>query len=232
MILPSGVSALDRILNGGLTTSRFTHVFGEAGSGKTTLALQFVSAACRLGIRVAYVNSEATSPLERLGQITGKSFTDVEDMIRLISPKSFEEQGAVIDDLELYAREGTRLVVIDTLTRLYRAALEDKTTNYVAHRELNMQAGILKGLARQKDIVVLVLNQVRGAMKKHKDFEPVAKNILDFWSDYVIVIRKRKKQGERLLERLFPEGDSAKETLYLTQDGLATRPEQQESDET
>lgn len=228
LILSSGVSLLDRVLDGGLHTGRFTHVYGEAGSGKTTLALQFVNAACGLGVCITFINSEMSSPLERLKQITGKEFVDIEDLVRIISPKSFIEQGAVIDDLEFYAKHNTKLIVIDTLTKLYRAALEDKSVNYAAHRELNTQAGILKGLARHRDIAVLVLNQVRGSMKKGHDFEPVAGNILAYWSDSVIRLRKGKSKGERIVERLMPEESPRGETLYLAQTGFVTERNLQE----
>jgi len=179
LILPSGVSLLDRIMNGGLNTGIFTHVYGEAAAGKTTFGLQFVRAMCRQGIGTIYINSEATSPVERLEQMTGKQFNDLETLVKIFLPKGFSEQGVLIDDLELYIRDDMRLIVIDTLTKHYRLALEDKKTNYANHRELNRQAGVLKGLARQRDVAVLVLNQVTSKMKGSNDFEPVAGNILD-----------------------------------------------------
>jgi RecA/RadA recombinase len=221
MILPSGIAPLDRLLNGGLHTGLITHCYGEAGSGKSTLALQFVNAAIRIGIRTAYVNSESASPIDRLEQITGHSFSEIEDLVRIIFPKSFDDQGAIVDDLELYARENTRLVIIDTFTRLYRIVLDDEETTYAAHRELNRQAGFLKGLAKHKDMIVLVLNQVRASMNGPDNFEPVAKNIMDYWSDYLLRIRIRKASGERLLEKLRPEGELSKEVLYLTESGFS-----------
>ena len=221
MILPSGISSLDRLLNGGLHTGLITHVYGEAGSGKSTLALQFVIAACRIGIRTAYVNSESTSPIERLEQMSGQDFNQLEDLVRIIVPKNFDEQGAIVDDLELYARENTRLVIMDTFTRLYRIVLDDEETTYAAHRELNRQAGFLKGLANHKAMAMLVLNQVRASINGPDVFEPVAMNVLDYWSDYVLRIRIRKTSGERLLERLRPEGEPSKEVLYLIETGFS-----------
>jgi len=162
LIIPTGVSSLDLILNGGIHTGYLTHAFGEAAAGKTTLALHFVNAAYRLDVGTVYVNSEGESPIERLEQITNRKLDEIESLVTILSPKSFSEQGTLIDDLDLYSREGTRLVVVDTLTRLYRAALEDKKINYAAHRELNIQMGVLKGLAKERNIVVMVLNQVRG----------------------------------------------------------------------
>lgn len=224
MILHSEVSKLDRLLDGGILTGGITHVFGEAGSGKTTFALQFVSATIRLGMKVAYVNTESTTPIERLEQISRRRYESISSMIRLLHPTSFKDQGLIIDDLELYVREGTRLVVIDTITRLYRTVLKGKKTNYAAHRELNMQVGILKGLAKQKDIAVIVLNQVRGALKRGGEIEPVARNILDYWADCVIKIRKGRQTGERVIERVHPGEFSVHERIYLTNSGFSISP--------
>ncbi|MHA1136938.1 MAG: ATPase domain-containing protein [Candidatus Thorarchaeota archaeon] len=229
MILPSGISLLDRIMNGGLNTGILTHVYGEAAAGKTTFGLQFVKAMCRQGIGTIYINSEATTPVERLEQMTGKPFTDFENLVKIFLPKGFSEQGVLIDDLDLYIRDDMQLIVVDTLTKHYRLALEDKKTNYANHRELNRQTGVLKGLARQRDIAVLVLNQVTAKMKSTSDFEPVAGNILDYWSDYVIKMNIGKSQGERLLRRILPEGDRAEGRLFLTETGFSVeRPVEKE----
>ena len=229
LILPSGVSLLDRILNGGLNTGLFTHVYGDAASGKSTLALQFVANVYRLDMGTIYVNSENTSPVRRLEQMTGKPFGDVEDRVKILGPRGFGEQGALIDDLELYLLENTKLVVIDTLTRYYRLELEDKKTNYVKHRELNRQAGVLKGLARNHDVAVLVLNQVRSRLKGLLDFEPVANNILEYWSDYTVKMRVTRRAGERIVKRVAPEGEFSEGRLYLVESGLSSeKPDEKE----
>ncbi len=231
LIIPTGVSSLDLILNGGLHTGHLTHAFGEAAAGKTTLALHFVNAACRLDVGTVYVNSEAESPIERLEQITNKKLDEIENLVTILSPKSFSEQGTLIDDLDLYSREGTRLVVIDTLTRLYRAALEDKTINYAAHRELNIQMGILKGLAKERNMAVMVLNQVRGRMDESRGFEPVARNIMEFYEDYSIRLRVGRGRAERIVERLVPEGEPSKSVMYLAMKGFTAKRSTEENSE-
>lgn len=222
MILPSGLSLLDRILNGGLSTGIITHVYGEAASGKTTLALKFVKELFNQDFGTIYINSENTSPVERLQQITGRKFKDLELLVKILAPNGFIEQGVLLEDLELYIRDNTKMVVVDTLTKHYRLALEDKKTNYSNHRELNRQTGILKGLAQNHDIAVLILNQVKASMQTVNDFEPVAGNIMDYWSDYVIKMRIGKTQGARLLKRLVPEGENVEGEFYLTTEGFST----------
>lgn len=223
MILPSGLSLLDRIMDGGLNTGVFTHVYGEAAAGKTTLALKFVGELCKQEYGTIYINSENTSPIERLQQVTGRMFGEVEAFVKIFTPRGFLEQGVLFEDLELYIRGNTKLVVIDTLTKHYRLALEDKKTNYSNHRELNRQTGILKGLAQNHDIAVLVLNQVTARMHGLNDFEPVAGNILDYWSDYVIKMRVGRTQGERILRRLAPEDENLEGELFLATEGFSMK---------
>lgn len=209
-------------MNGGLNTGVFTHVYGEAASGKTTFGLQFVGAICRQEFGTVYINSEGTSPLERLEQMTEKRFNDIQTLVKILKPRDFSEQGILIDDIDLYILKDTRLVIIDTLTKHYRLALEDKKTNYSNHRELNRQAGVLKGLAHNRDVAVLVLNQVTAKMDAIDSIEPVAGNIMDYWSDYIIELRIGRKPGERIMRRLRPEGDKSEEKMTLTSTGFVS----------
>lgn len=217
--------AIDQLLGGGINTRCFTQVYGKAAAGKTTFALQFVNAAMRLNIHTIYINTESSSPIERLEQISGKKYGEFESSIQILIPKDFTEQGILIEDLELYARSETQLIIIDTLTKLYRTAIGDKKTTYTAHRELNRQSGFLKGLARKRDIAILVLNQVRAAMDGPEEFEPVAENIMDYWSDFILRIDLRMQKGERKIERVYPPSDSPSKVLYLTPKGLSTQPD-------
>lgn len=67
--LPTGVPGLDEVLLGGLPQAHTYLVEGHAGTGKTTLALQFVIEGARAGERCLYVTlSETKAELEEAAQ--------------------------------------------------------------------------------------------------------------------------------------------------------------------
>ena len=66
----TGIEGLDDILGGGLTPHRLYLLEGVPGSGKTTLALQFLLEGARRGEPVLYVTlSETEEELRRRGRL-------------------------------------------------------------------------------------------------------------------------------------------------------------------
>src|SRR5581483_63576 len=68
----SGCRGLDDVLGGGLPVGHIYLVEGEPGTGKTTLALQFIAEGLRLGEDVLYVTlSESSTELITVAQVHG-----------------------------------------------------------------------------------------------------------------------------------------------------------------
>ena len=61
----TGIAGLDHLLQGGLPAHELYLVTGEAGTGKTTLALQFLLAGLRAGQRVLYLTLSQSAPALR-----------------------------------------------------------------------------------------------------------------------------------------------------------------------
>lgn len=73
-VCPTGLTGLDAIIKGGLPSNCFYLVQGDPGSGKTTLALQFLFEGRRRGESVLYITlSEAQEELERVAASHGWS---------------------------------------------------------------------------------------------------------------------------------------------------------------
>lgn len=74
----TGVDGLDDILNGGLTRNRLYLIEGVPGSGKTTLALQFLLSGVALGEPTLYITlSESAEELRAVAQSHGMSLDKV-----------------------------------------------------------------------------------------------------------------------------------------------------------
>jgi len=77
--IPTGMPALDHVLNGGLPPHRLYVVEGNPGAGKTTLALQFLLEGVRNGERVMYITlSETNDELNEVARSHGWSREGIE----------------------------------------------------------------------------------------------------------------------------------------------------------
>jgi circadian clock protein KaiC len=75
----TGIPGLDEILDGGLPRNRFYLIEGEPGSGKTTLALQFLLEGKRLGERTLYITlSETKEELDAVASSHGWSLDGID----------------------------------------------------------------------------------------------------------------------------------------------------------
>lgn len=203
--LPFRCSSIDDILGGGLEQGIITKVFGEAGTGKSTMCLQAIREAHRHTLSSVIIDSEGVSTL-RLQQLCkhDDGFCDVFDKLLVFHPRTFFEQEHAIQ--EITKRADIDLIVIDTMNLLYRVSLSHDLDE--ARRCYVRQMTSLQMNARSKPCWVLLAEQVYTDQKEgiqpftHKKTEHMVKTLLH--------LEKRGQQGLRsarlLKHRTLPTG--------------------------
>lgn len=112
----TGVPGLDDVLGGGLTANRLYLVEGTPGSGKTTIALQFLMAGAQRGESVLYVTlSETSSELAGVARSHGWDLQGIHVREMLPTPDSLEpdEQYTMFHPSEVELSETTLRILSD-----------------------------------------------------------------------------------------------------------------------
>lgn len=156
---PSGIPEVDALLAGGPLRGTCTLLTGPAGSGKTTLALQYVNAACRRGERAAVFEFD-----ERIGTMMIRSramdidlqpHIDADTLcVQQVEPAEMspgEFAWMIRDEVE---KRGTRMIVIDSLNGYLSAMPQEQ--------QLVLQMHELLSYLNQKGVVTILINPQQG----------------------------------------------------------------------
>ena len=179
--------SLDKLLGGGFPAEAVSLIYGEAETGKTSLAVQCAVNCARRGIKSLFIDTDGTFSYERLSQIAEYDFEKISPLLIIARPITFQEQSKTIDSLEKVITNKFGLIVVDTITSLYRVELNDTEETYSANRELNRQLAVLTQIAKTCGLAVLVISQVRSVpFGETVETKPVATRVLSYWSDVVL----------------------------------------------
>ena len=155
----TGSLGLDLALGvGGLPRGRIVEIFGPESSGKTTLTLQVIAEAQKMGLSCAFIDAEHaldTTYAEALGVRLGDLY---------ISQPDYGEQALNI--VETYARSGAMdVIVVDSVAALIpRSELEGDVGDAsvgVQARMMSQAMRKLAGVAHSSNTLVIFINQIR-----------------------------------------------------------------------
>lgn len=189
--IPTGCRFVDRFLGGGMPSASVALVYGEAETGKTTFVMQCAVNCARLGYKTLFVDCDGTFSTRRLCQIASDKDKEAAELIILMRPNDFKEQSLVIDNLSEYITKNFGMVIIDTITSLYRLRIaESPSKTFELNREMNRQLAVLAQIAKTQKVAVLVTSQVYSVLDEFPvSIEPVATRVLRFWADLVIAMK-------------------------------------------
>lgn len=211
--ISTGCVSLDKLLGGGIRKGEISLVYGEAETGKTSFAIQCAVNCARTDSKTIFIDADGTFSSRRLLQIAYRDIEKLSPLIILFRPTTFQEQTNVIDHLENYLTEKAGLVVVDTITSLYRVELgASPEETFKLNRKLNTQLAYLAQIAKTRKVAVLITGQVRSTLVEEQiNVEPVATRVLKFWSD--ILLRFKRTGQIRVIKVLLEKHPKRKRPL-------------------
>jgi RecA/RadA recombinase len=222
--IPTGCRSIDIILQGGLPSESIALIYGEAETGKSTLAMKCAVNCGLQGCKTLYVDCDGTFSAKRLTQIAASDFEQISKLIILMRPNNFQEQSMIVDSLADYIAGNFGLVVFDSVTSLYRVRVADSPERtFDINRDLNKQLATLAQVARAQKIVVLIVSQVRTVFEKeHASIEPVATRVVKFWADTIIDMKPTENAAviKAVLEKVGRKPSSAECYLRIEPSGI------------
>jgi len=200
-VIPTGSIALDIALGvGGVPRGLITEIYGNEGSGKTTLAYHLIAQAQRAGGTAAYIDAEQRMD-PSYAQAVG---VDLDSL--LISQPQTGEQALDIADI-LVRSGGLDIFVVDSVAALVpKAELEGEMGDSHVGLQARLMSKALRKVAhsiRQSNTAGVFLNQIRekiGIMFGNPEVTPGGR-ALKFWSSVRIEIRRVEslKHGNEII---------------------------------
>jgi circadian clock protein KaiC len=192
-VSPSGVTNLDKMLHGGLSTGSTTLMLGPAGAGKSTAAMQFAINALMRGKNAAvYIFDEIMHTLlersEKLCQQKPggiRSFIDQQRLhVQQIDPAEMSP-GAFAHEVQRAVEAGANVVVIDSLNGYLNAMPEERFLTTHLHE--------LFAFLNQKGVLTIIVVAQHGMVAAGS---PGGDIDVSYLADTVLLFRYYEASGE------------------------------------
>ncbi|WP_332790368.1 ATPase domain-containing protein [Sphingomonas sp. GB1N7] len=185
--VPSGVAELDSLINGGPLRGTCTLITGPAGTGKTTIALQYAHAACERGeCATIYEFDERIGTLEARAKAFGLDIQKHIDagclVIHQIDPAE-QSPGEFATRVRRDVQDrGARMIIIDSLNGYLSAMPQEQ--------QLILQMHELLSYLNQQGVLTLLINPQQGLLGT------MASNLnISYIADAVMMLRFFEADG-------------------------------------
>ncbi len=206
----TGLKFFDDFLGGGYDDV-ITTLYGPSGAGKTNLCLIAAVSVAQQGKRVLFLDTEGGIAVERIKQIA-HNYEDVLARMIFLNPMTFEEQRVMFDQLRELVTDSVGLIVVDSISMLYRLELGKSEEVYEINSALGKQIAFLVEMARRKKIPVLLTSQVYADFEQRDKVRIVGGDLLKYGSKCLLEVLKFENCRGLVLRkhRSLPEGKELK----------------------
>jgi len=217
--ISSGSEIIDALLDGGYESDAITTIYGPAGVGKTNLALLASVAIARAGKKVIFIDTEGGFSVDRLKQIA-PDYKKFFERILFLSPTNFAEQCADFGKLKDLVNSKIGLIVVDTISMLYRLERKSGDEMHGFNRELGVQVAGLTEITRRQNIPVLIINQVYTGFDTGR-VTMVGGDIMKYSSKVLIELQAGNNGVRKAVLRKHRSIEGEKEVLFrIVEDGI------------
>jgi circadian clock protein KaiC len=217
----SGIAELDKLLGGGMTRGTSMLIMGPAGSGKTSVALQYVAVAAERGERAAMFlfDENIETMLTRsagIGMNVGSAIRDGRITARQIDPAEMPPGEFIQLVRDVVEKDKARVVVIDTLNGYLNAMPDERFLTIHMHE-------LLTYLGQQNVMTILIMAQ-HGLMGKMDS--PID---VSYLSDTVLLMRYfeaggRIRQAVSVMKNRTGAHERTIREFMMTSEGLKVGP--------
>ena len=203
----TGAALMDAFLDGGYDPDVVTTIYGPSGAGKTNLCLLAATAMAASGKKVLFMDTEGGIAVERIKQICPSWEKALEQFI-FFNPFTFAEQDRLFLRLKEAAHEHIGLIVVDSISMLYRLELGKNEEVYDINATLGRQIAALVEITRRKKIPVLITSQVYADFQHPDQVKIVGGDLLKYGSKCLLELQKLQNGRVLVLRkhRSMPEG--------------------------
>ena len=197
-------------------------IYGEAATGKTTTVIQAATNAAKMGFKVLYLDSDHSFTQQRFHQIAKETSSETSELIMLFLPETFAEQRTIIQSLENYVTPLLGLVIVDSISSLYRAAFSSADSIFSLNRDLSGQLANLGELCTRSGLACIITSQVHAKLTPpSSDVEPVARRAVLHFPRMILRLRNtpRANVKEFSVERIEGSDLRAASSLVALKEG-------------
>jgi DNA repair protein RadA len=223
--LSIGSEEFDKLLGGGVESQGITEFFGEFGSGKSQIAMQLaVNVQLPLdqgGLNgcCVFIDTENTFRPERIKQMAEAKGLDVDTVMRnIMVARAYTSDHQMllaekITDLIKKKQKNIKLIIVDSMTGLFRSEYAGRGTLAVRQQKLNRHIHTLQKLADLHNVAIYITNQVmsRPDVFFGNPTAAIGGHVLAHASQFRAYLRKGKagKRIARLIDSPYlPEGEA------------------------
>jgi len=212
----TGSRDLNNWLDGGYEKGIVTLFYGPAASGKSNFALLAACHNAKKDKKIIFIDTEGSFSVDRINQISKGVPEFVLKNVVILRPTNFDEQKKAFFKMlrELRKSENIGLIIVDSMTMLYRLELADAKKKGLeevqkVNADLAKQMRALYEIARKRDIPVLITGQVYSEYLSEEDWlsgkeagvNVVGGDILKYWSKCIIELENKRGKKKAVIKK-------------------------------